>query len=410
MPNIDGVVITLVNFKKELEKRGHELFIFTAGDKKAKEQNKDKKVFYYTSIPFAPYPDYKLAIMPYISEREIRKNNMDIIHSFGMGTIGMAAVTCSKLTGLPLIGTMPTNIQEATHYISKNKRIQNLAKSIAWKYMKLYYNQCDKTLVLSEAVAKLCRENGIKNVEVTPWGVDLKRFRPGPERRRKNKNERINVLYLGRIVKEKNLDVVIKSSLMVAEKIKNVHFTIVGGGPAEDYYKKMVKEGGVEHLFTLVGRVKPEKTVDYYHDADIFVFPSIFETQGLAGLEAMACGLPVAGADYLAIPEFVKDGYNGYLFDPFDADDCANKIVDTIEERKKLRSGAIATARKYSVEKCTDIMLDAYYRVLEERKGKKGVREKIRSGLKEARQKILSVLNKIYIKRIQILKNFKKEI
>ena len=114
---------------------------------------------------------------------------------------------------------------------------------------------------------------------------------------------------------------------MVSEKIKNVHFTIVGGGPALDYYKDMVKKEGVSHLFTFVGPVSPEETVNYYHDADIFVFPSIFETQGLSGLEAMACGLPVAGSNYLAIPDFVKNGHNGYLFDPFDPDDCARSVV-----------------------------------------------------------------------------------
>jgi glycosyltransferase involved in cell wall biosynthesis len=183
---------------------------------------------------------------------------------------------------------------------------------------------------------------------------------------------------------------------MVSERVKNVHFTIVGGGPAEEYYKKRAKEEGVGHLFTFVGSVKPEEVLRYYYNADIFVFPSIFETQGLSGLEAMACGLPVAGADYLAIPDFVKDGYNGYLFDPFDVDDCAEKIVKTIGNRKKLRKGAIATGEKYALRKCTADLAEVYYKVLKEKAVKMEKRKgRIGEGLDGAREKVGNLMNSI---------------
>ncbi|MEM2974346.1 MAG: glycosyltransferase [Candidatus Micrarchaeia archaeon] len=358
--------MNLIGLKRELSKRGYKVLIFAPGDRKIKEKNKDPNVFYYSSIPFFPYPSYRFALMPYSSEKELRRHKVDIIHSYGMGTMGMAALICSRLIGLPIIGTMPTNIQEATHYIVGSKRMQEFAKIMVWKYLRFYYNRCDKILALSKSMAQIYRKNGLKNVIVTPWGIDLDKYRPG-KFRKIPKGGKVNILYLGRIVKEKNLDVVIKSALLVAEK-ENVHFTIVGGGPAEQFYKDMVKKEGVEHLFTFVGPVKHDETVKYYHSADIFVFPSIFETQGLAGLEAMACGLPVVGANYLAIPDFVKDGYNGYLFDPFDPDDCAEKVIKTIKERKKLREGAIKTSRKYSLSRCTEILLKVYRQVLKRKR------------------------------------------
>jgi len=402
LPNIDGVVISILNTKKQLEKLGHEVIIFASGDREAKKKNKDKNVFYYPSIPFAPYPQYKIAIFTHGARGLLQKKRVDIIHSHGMGPMGMVAIYCSKMLGKPVVGTLHTNIQDATHYIASFKTAQEFLKQFIWKYLNVYYNQCDKTIVPCEEIARLCRENGIKNVVVSPMGIDIKKFKPKGARK---KGERINILYLGRIVKEKNLEVVIKSSLVVAEKIKNVHFTIVGGGPAENYYKDMVKKEGVNHLFTFEGPVKPEETIKYYHNADVFVFPSIFETQGLSGLEAMSCGLPVAGANYLAIPDFVKNSYNGYLFDPFDSDDCAQSTVKTIEERKRLRKGAIATARKYSVDKCTNTLLDIYYDVINKSniKKKRGITEKI----SVARKKIISVLRKVYVKRIQFIRNIK---
>ena len=392
LPNIDGVVIAIVNIRKELERAGHKVSIFASGDDSAKKSNKDKDTFYYPSIPFAPYPQYKIAIFTHGARAEVEREDVDIIHSHGMGPMGMVAIYCSKMLHKPVVGTLHTNVQDATHYITSVKAAQEVMKELIWRYLNVYYNQCDTTIVPSKAIAELCRKNGIKNVEIVPAGIDINRFKPGKKRER---SKRINALYLGRLVKEKNLDVLIKSSLMVAERVKDIHFTIVGGGPAEEYYKSRVREEGVGHLFTFAGSVKPEEVLGYYHDADIFVFPSIFETQGLSGLEAMACGLPVAGADYLAIPDFVKDGYNGYLFDPFDVDDCAEKIVKTIKDRKKLRKGAIATGRRYSLKRCTADLVKIYYMVLKRNPVKKEKKGRINEGLDSAREKVDNLMESI---------------
>jgi glycosyltransferase involved in cell wall biosynthesis len=74
----------------------------------------------------------------------------------------------------------------------------------------------------------------------------------------------------------------------------------------------------------------------------------------------MACGKPVVGADFLAIKEIVKDGYNGYLFNPDDPDDCAEKIVKTINEKPVMSKNARHTALEYSIEKCVDKLLKVY--------------------------------------------------
>lgn len=375
LPNIDGVVVAILNTRKVLEKFGHKVLIFTTkegvlGDvwqrgKGRKGQNtgkeKDPNVFRYPSIPFAPYPQYRLAIHAHGARAVLKRKGVDIIHSHGMGPMGMAALYCARRLGLPIVGTLHTNIQEATHYIWKYKTAQKivkkLAKSAAWRYLRLYYNQCDMTLVPSQYMEKLCRRHGIRNVHAMSNGIDLRRFKPG---RRTRLKDRIVALYVGRLVKEKNLDVVIKAARHVEERIPNIHFMIVGGGPAMDYYKELTTKYRVGHLFTFAGFVPFEDIVSYYHNADVFVFPSVFETQGLSGLEAMATGLPVAGARALAIPDFVKDGYNGYLFSPRDVRGCAEAIVKTIKDRKRLRKGAIETARKHSLKECTNALVSIY--------------------------------------------------
>ncbi|MCS7109541.1 MAG: glycosyltransferase, partial [Candidatus Micrarchaeota archaeon] len=261
----------------------------------------------------------------------------------------------------PLIGTLHTNIQEATHYIAPIKPMQKIMKRVAWKYLRWYYNRCDKVIVPSEYMKKECIKNGIKNVEAISNGIDLDRFKPGEKKMWK---DRTVVLYTGRLVKEKNLEVLIKAANQIRKEIPNVLFVIVGSGPMEQTYKEMVKKHKVEEIFIFISGVRHKDIVQFYHNADVFAFPSMFETQGLSCLEALACGLPVAGADYLAIPDLVKDGYNGYLFKPHDVKGCAQAVIKCIRNKKKLAKNAIKIAKEHSIEETIRKHLKIYHELI----------------------------------------------
>ena len=101
------------------------------------------------------------------------------------------------------------------------------------------------------------------------------------------------------------------------------------------------------------GSLKEDALAKHVASHDVFVTASTIETQGLTILESMAAGVPVVGVDFLAIPDAVKNGKNGFLFKPFDFVDCANKIekLSKTELRKKLGKNAIETARAFSLEK-----------------------------------------------------------
>jgi 1,2-diacylglycerol 3-alpha-glucosyltransferase len=366
LPNIDGVAVILSDVKKILEKKGHSVFIFCP---RLHGKHKEKNVFYFSSVPFPPYPSYRLAL-PNGIYRILKKEKVDIIHSHGMGPMGLAAIWYSKILNVPLIGTLHTNIQEATHYLFKSEKLKHFSKKIAWNYLRLYFNACDLTTVPSSIIKNECEKHGMKNVVVHSFGIDLKIFNGKKER---SNEDEIKILYVGRLVKEKNLDVVIKAARKIENGIeeefkKRTRFVIVGDGPARGYYEGLVKRYGVKDLFLFTGMVKHEQTVRYYRDCDLFIFPSKFETLGLVSIEAMACGLPVVGARYLAIPEIVKDGLNGFLFDPDDPDDCYEKVLLALKRRKELSKGAAKTARSYSIEKkCTEL-LELYKSVSNRRK------------------------------------------
>ena len=102
----------------------------------------------------------------------------------------------------------------------------------------------------------------------------------------------------------------------------------------------------------------------YYAAADAFAIASKFETQGLVVLEALASGRPVAGANYRAIPEFVREGVNGALFEPNDVRGCAAAILRCLREPDGMREAARETALRYSVERCTRRLEKVYDRLV----------------------------------------------
>jgi len=365
LPNRDGVVTAITSFRRELEANGHDVFIFASGSSKAKKENDDPNVFIYLAAPFKPYPQYGIALFRFLSASKVRQLGVDVVHSHGMATMGLAAERAARSLKVPYVVTLHTLIPRATHYVAGGvKPIKTAAERIAWAYLRWYYNRCDVPTAPSGVIKELMEEHGIRGVRVVPNGIDVEKLNPrvadGPIRDWWNLRGKKVVLHLGRLALEKNLEVVINSALFVLEEEPEARFLVVGTGPAAVYYKNLARKKGVDKYFVFTGFVEDRWIPNYYACADAVVVPSKFETQGLVTLEAMACGKPVAGADYLATKEMVKDGVNGYLFNPDSPEDCAEKILAALNSRRGIRTNARRTAEKYSVKECTKRLLSLY--------------------------------------------------
>lgn len=362
LPTMDGVVKSMMEFRKQLESYDHEIYTFAPGSRETIQSNNDSKVFYYNSITFTPYPTYRLALNPWTSKEIIESKKIELIHSQTMGPMGYGARDIAKKKKLPFVGSFHTLIPYATHYISKRKKVQDFAKDVAWKYLKWYYGSCDVTIVPSYTIKELIEKEGFTNVKVVENGINLIPYEKSvPDKPSFNIDENDFIfLFVGRIVKEKNLEVLIRASKKIVKEIPNAKFIIAGKGPEENYYKDLVNKEEVNNLFKFLGFVPDSKIYSLFKTADIFIFPSKFETQGLSGIEAMASGLPVVGADYLAISEIIQDGHNGVLFNPDDEDDLVEKVMLCVSKRKKLSKNAIQSAQKYSIETTTSKLLEIY--------------------------------------------------
>ncbi|MFH1751091.1 MAG: glycosyltransferase [Candidatus Micrarchaeota archaeon] len=372
LPNVDGVVNAMIGYKGELERRGDQVYIFTSGTDREGREFGGPRTFFFESLVFPPYPQYKLAIFPLNSIRVAKKHKIDLVHSHAVASMGVAAIASAKVLNLPLIGTFHTMMPKTAFYLTKNPLGKKVFAQFAWTAVRQFYAPFDLVTAPSKVIEKMLNKNGIDRTAIVPNGLDVKKFSPKNDSRiiRKllgiGKRQKV-ILTAGRLSEEKNVEVLI-SAFAKVRKTQDAKFVIQGDGPAKPKYMKHAARLGLQKDVIFTGFVKDFEVPYFYSAADVFATASTFETQGLALLEAMATGRVCVGAKSLAIPEILNDGKNGFLFRPFDIQDCAEKMLKGLhlsETRKRdMERRARATALEYSVDKSTDKLMDAYRKVL----------------------------------------------
>ncbi|KAA0012293.1 MAG: glycosyltransferase family 4 protein [Thermoplasmata archaeon] len=360
LPARDGVVNSLLMFKKELEKRGHDIFIFAPGERNDEKGN----IFYYKSRPLRAYKNYRVSSLPSLFSRRtikiVNKIKPDVIHSHSPGIIGIHAVIASYKLKIPLFFTYHTFVDDSVYLFFRKERTQEIVRKLVYKWLRWYFRRCSCIIAPSKYTAKILNEKIMeREIKVLPTGIDIEKFSngDGSEIKKRYDGKKI-ILHVGRVVKEKNLDLLIEAAPYILEKMEAV-FIIVGEGPAKEELEEKVRRMKLQEYFVFTGFVKDEDLPNYYKAADVFVFPSVYETQGIVAFEAMAAGVPVAASTAKALPDFIKDGENGCLFNPYNARECAEKIVKVMENKEIVRK-ASEFVKEYSIERMTDKLLDIY--------------------------------------------------
>ncbi|MFA6214697.1 MAG: glycosyltransferase [Candidatus Micrarchaeia archaeon] len=367
LPNTDGVVSSILTYRRGIEAAGHRWVVF-APDAPGFSDAPGDEVLRFRAAKFPPYPEYRAVLFPYsISAKTAEKHGIRLVHSKAMMSMGVASYSFARRAHLPCMASVETMVPDGVHYISKDARIQAFGKKFAWSYLKWLYSHFDLVTAPSAHTKSRLARHGMES-EVLPSPIDTGVFKPdakGGARVRRElglSGKTKLILSVGRVVKEKNYDFILRAARQVRDP--DARFLIVGKGPYLDTLKKEAQRMGLSSKFHFTGYVlAKEKLIDYYNAADAFVFASKFETQGLTLLEAFACGKPAAVLEGTAMEEMVKNGRNGYLFSE-DERDCAEKLLKCADAKGKLSEGARATALDYSIPKCTKRLLKLYSRLL----------------------------------------------
>lgn len=364
-PQTNGVSTSLDLFTRELIRQGHEVEIFTSKDKRPYTYEA-AIVHRFKSITFKPYPDFSLPVFPVTSKGIVKKGNFDIIHSNSPFSMGWAAIYSAKAAKIPLVSTFHTPLDEYTPYIfGKGPKLNYLGKKMTWTYCRKHYKASKAIITPSEAVKQLLTEKGFKQrMEVIPTGVELDRF-DSVKMKRPIKGKYI--LHTGRISIEKRVDTVVKAFPLILEKHPDINLVITSEGPTKKKMIKLAEELGISNNVQFTGFLPWDELVNYYSFAECAILASGAETQGLVMLEEMACYTPVVAADFLAIPETVRNGYNGYLFELGNHQQLADnvtKILDDSKLQNKLSINARKTAEENNIERRTTQLVEFYESVI----------------------------------------------
>jgi len=369
LPTIDGVVTSLIATRRQLEAMGHDVLIFAPGPGK-NGVPREEGVIYLRARAFRSYPGYYMAMFPSREVALVKQHGVDIIHGNGLMFMGIKGLWASWQAKIPMVQSYHTMIEDALAFyspISLNPRYLRRGLRL---YLRVFLHKCKNIIVPTKAVMAEIRSLAprARISGVVPTGVDLSRFNPELDgsgvREKWGLDANDVVLHVGRVAAEKNLKLILDAFPSVMKERPGAKLLVVGRGPYMQHIYRLSRKRGLAKDVLFAGFVSDSELPKYYAACDAFAIASKFETQSIVVLEAMACGKPVAGANFRAIPEFVRDDENGYLFDPDDKADCAEAIVGCLENAPHLRYGARATAEKYSVEKCTRQLVSVYKNVI----------------------------------------------
>lgn len=212
------------------------------------------------------------------------------------------------------------------------------------------------------AVSKLTKDDlegmGVKSrVTLIPNGVDCGRIRDLPPL-----SEKTDILFAGRLIKEKNVDILIRSIRHLKGELPDIRCTIVGDGPERSNLERLVHELGLETNILLTGRIKEyEQVLSYMKSSRVFVSPSSREGFGIAALEANACGLPVVTVDHPqnATRYLIREGDNGYVCQ-LSEEAIVRKIVVALSTNEEMQEKCRQFSYKYDWDKIADV-LENYY-------------------------------------------------
>ncbi len=291
-------------------------------------------------------PEYelqKLSFPPILQMLDyIQRENFSEIIISTPGPIGLTALLAGKMLNLETSGIYHTDFPQYIRILTEDSFLE----SLAWKYMHWFYGQLDTIFVNSEQYRQSWIDRGLDaaKIRILPRGLDTRLFTPGrsePDfwKQFGSNGSGVRLLFVGRISKEKDLDILVQSFRQLREEKVPVQLSIVGHGP----FSKELAEMLPEACYT--GYLTGTELAKAYASSDVFVFPSTTDTFGNVIIEAQAAGLPVIVSDIGGPRELVSDGVNGLITKARDVADFTQAIRRLVED-EALRKEMSAAARR----------------------------------------------------------------
>ncbi|MEA2554494.1 MAG: 1,2-diacylglycerol 3-alpha-glucosyltransferase, partial [Fimbriimonadaceae bacterium] len=272
LPILNGVSVSIEALVSELRNRGHSVHVYTAASPFYKDP--DPNTFRFPAIETPWTRGYPLAFPPfYRMLKQFRKHSYDVIHTHTPFTLGFVGLRWAESHELPIVSTYHTLYDRYAHYIPFFPR-RYIRFKIA-KHTNFYYNNVDHVITPSEAAMKWLRRHSVATeATVIPTGAPMRRLFDRSEVRQTlgiPPEQRI-LLYVGRLAKEKNMDVLFEMAAFAFRRDPTLRLWLVGDGPYREECARMVRDLGIGDRVRFVGLLPRPEVDQYYEAADLFVF------------------------------------------------------------------------------------------------------------------------------------------
>jgi 1,2-diacylglycerol 3-alpha-glucosyltransferase len=371
-PRVNGVSTSIQSFTDSLRVAGHQVTLIAPEYPEACDSEFPVIRVPSRRLPFDP--EDRLMSLRYIKKLvdQLKHQSFDVVHIQTPFVAHYAGLYLADRLNIPRVVSYHTYFEA---YFEKYLTWlpSGLLRRVARYFSASQCNQVDGIISPSHQMLEKLREYGARTyAEIIPTGLRLEDYQyrgDGTFRQQYGIGEEDSVLlYVGRVAHEKNIPFLIDVFQEVYEQKDNVRFVIAGEGPALKSLKHRVNGLAMEDQVIFVGYLdRYTELMACYHSADVFVFASETETQGLVLLEAMACGLPVVSVASMGSEDVLVDG-QGCLVAPLDVTAFAEKVCDVLVEpglSERLSATALDYVKSWSIQAKTHELEKFYQAVIQ---------------------------------------------
>lgn len=368
-PFISGVTISIDRLLRGLHSQGHDTRI-VAPDYDDSKHAREDTLRVPTLLAFGDNREFRLAnIFQWRIVRFFRQHKPDIVHVHHPFWLGSAGLWLARRYRVPAVYTYHTRLEMYAHYVPLPGRL--FRNIISHELVRRFCNKCDGVIVPTVSTEEYLRLIGVKvPLYVQPTGIDYQRFNvrdagqvSALRQRWQVSKEQLVLISVSRLGKEKNIGFMLEAMARLRGECKrDVRLFIVGEGNERRVLEEQIHTLQLADCVTLVGSVAPDEIAFYYQMADIFVFASKSETQGMVILEAMAAGLPVVAVRSTGTDDVIKNGLTG--FKTLERIDEWNRALLTLINNDARRDELSVNAEQFAADYDTAAFathIDAFY-------------------------------------------------
>ncbi|MDO8468437.1 MAG: glycosyltransferase [Candidatus Peribacter sp.] len=367
LAQVTGISDVIRTLMEGLKSRGHDVCLFAPSERAGTPDTETLEHVSLPSIGAPGAPTFRFPL-PFGVPQQLRDFRPDLLHTHTFGSVGFRAVWSARRLHVPLVGTEHTLPAEYAHYFHLD---YGWARKALKRFAARYYQKCDVVTAPSRAVADELKNDGVtKEIRVIGNPLETTLFRPLPDKPNLKKQwgiAKTAILSFGRLAKEKNIGELLEAFALLRKNGTDAELVIVGSGPEEARLRAQVDALGIGDATRFLGMHRGEELVRAINATDVFAITSRSENQSMTTLQAMACGLPVIGVNRGGLPEYIRNGENGFIVENGDIAALAGRMSELLanaDKRKILGERGRQIAAEHAPQRIVERMEELYAALL----------------------------------------------